>query len=223
MEGSKSIEVVDFSEKEQDFSLAENCICRWCDNDGLSLGPITGLHDTNDVDPVIGADAQVGQRLPEERCRDGHLDDSHIGCELHVLDQIRRHQPLHEPIRNVSLRENGCVPAHLLECFSLLVGVHLSDDLDVITLLSQHHRQQYRSVERIAKSEDHTIDIEDAEMFHRLFVQSISPNCPGHVISDLLYELLIPIDRQDVDTGAEQPGRHPEPESAQPDNCKALV
>ena len=60
-------------------------------------------------------------------------------------------------------------------------------------------------------------------MLQCFLVQSISPNSPGHVISDLLDELLIPIDRQDVDTGAEQPGRHPKPESAQPDNCKALV
>jgi len=110
-----------------------------------------------------------------------------------------------------------------LQCLGFLVGVHLSDDVDTIILFSQHHRQQYRGVERAAKTDDYSVNIEDAEMLQGLLVQGISPNCPGHVISNFLDEVIVPVYRQDIDPGAEQPGRHPKAKPAQPNNRKTLV
>ena len=134
MEGGEAVEVLYPAEEQQDLSPVKNRVCRWSDHDVLLLAPISGIHNADNMDAVFGANVQIGKGLFRKPLRDLHFDHSHVRSKFHVLDQIRRHEPLHESIRDVSLRKNGNVPTDLLKRLSLLVGVHLGDDVDVITL-----------------------------------------------------------------------------------------
>jgi hypothetical protein len=181
---------------------------------------IVGFDDADDVDLMSGANAKLGQRSPDELAWNRHLDYSHIRCEIHVLDQVRRDEPPDEPIRDVALGEHRDVAADLLQRRRLFIGIHLRNDPNVLSPSSQHHRHEHGRIERAPETDDDSVDIEDTEVFDDLFVENISPSRPCHTIGNLLDQPIVAVHRQDVSARAEEAGGDPIAEPAQPEDSK---